>query len=156
MRLTIIVEDGAVYKDSISSLELVWDGTPFDVHALQWQDVAGWIEYIGDKPNENITELPQWAYNALDAWQIAYDKSIVPPIPLPPTAEENKIKAAWLLQQTDWTTIPDVGNPQVSNPYLGNQAEFVAYRNIIRAYAINPIDGDIGFPEAPTPQWVTL
>jgi hypothetical protein len=156
MRLTIIVEDGAVYKDGINFLELVWNGTPFDVHALQWQDVAGWIEYIGDKPNETITELPQWAYNALDAWQIAYDKSIVPPIPLPPTAEENKINAISLLQQTDWTQIPSVSDPALSNPYLANKLAFDQYRNSIRQYAIYPVAGDLDWATIPQEVWQTV
>ncbi len=50
----------------------------------------------------------------------------------------NKTQAKTLLQQTDWTTIPDVSDPAVSNPYLTNSAEFAAYRNQVRQIAINP------------------
>lgn len=70
------------------------------------------------------------------------------------TAEQNKGQAILLLQQTDWTTIPDVADPNLSNPYLSNQQEFIDYRNQIRPYAINPVEGDINWPTQPTPIWV--
>ena len=71
MRLTIIPSDGAVYEDGLCYSDLTWEGTPADVHALQWLDVAGWIEYEGPKVNEDITVLPQWALNAMAAWDVA-------------------------------------------------------------------------------------
>jgi len=71
MKLTIIVSDGAVYIDGCAYLDLIWEGTPADVHALQWKDIAGWVEYNNGTPNENIIELPQWALNAMDAWSFA-------------------------------------------------------------------------------------
>lgn len=63
-----------------------------------------------------------------------------------------KNKASAILTQTDWTTIPDVANPEKSNPYLTNQNEFVEFRNIIRNIAINPTL-DAVFPAMPTEQW---
>lgn len=63
-----------------------------------------------------------------------------------------KNKASAILTQTDWTSIPDVANPEKSNPYLTNQNEFIAFRNIVRNIAINPTL-DAVFPEAPTEQW---
>jgi hypothetical protein len=156
MKLTIIVEDGAVYKDGINFLELVWEGTPLDVHALQWLDTAGWIEYKANVSNAPITELPEWANNALAAWQAVYDAAVNPPPPAPPSAEANQATAASLLQQTDWTTIADVGNPQMSNPYLANQAEFITYRNAVRQYAVYPVGGDIVWPVVPTENWVKV
>lgn len=76
-----------------------------------------------------------------------------PPPPIPPTAEQNKNKAIRLLSETDWTASEDVGNPQVANPYLVNQAEFLAYRSQIREIAINPVEGFINWPTKPTEQW---
>jgi hypothetical protein len=78
--------------------------------------------------------------------------SLTPP---PPTAIENKNKASSLLYETDWTTIPDVSNSAISNPYLSNVNEFVVYRNQLRQIAVNPVEGNIDFPIAPTPQWIT-
>lgn len=77
----------------------------------------------------------------------------VPPTPYVPTADENKATATALLQATDWTTIADVGNPQMSNPYLANQAEFIAYRNAIRNIAVYPTEGNIDWPVVPTENW---
>lgn len=51
---------------------------------------------------------------------------------------DNKSKATQLLQQTDWTTIPDVSDPAVSEPYLANASEFASYRNQLRKIAVNP------------------
>jgi hypothetical protein len=76
--------------------------------------------------------------------------------PTPPTADQNKSTAAYLLSQTDWTTIADVGNPAMSNPYLANQAEFIAYRNTVRQYAVYPEAGNITWPTSPTENWVKV
>lgn len=62
-----------------------------------------------------------------------------------------KEKAMALLQQTDWAVTADVGDP-LSTPYLVNQADFKAYRNSIRALAVNPVANPV-FPEQPTEQW---
>ena len=78
-------------------------------------------------------------------------------IPIPvPTAEENKITASNLLSATDWTSVADVGNPAMSNPYLANQAEFIEYRNAVRQYAVYPIAGNITFPTAPQEVWTKV
>ena len=149
MKLTIIPIDGAVYEDGLCYSNLVWEGTPADVHALQWQDIEGWIEYNDVTiPNEDITVLPQWADNAMAAWTIAN----TPVPPSPPTAEENKATASALLTTTDWTTIADVADP-VNSPYLVNQAEFITYRNLVRQIAVYPTAGDLVWPVAPSEVW---
>ena len=67
--------------------------------------------------------------------------------------ETNKQQASQLLTATDWTTIPDVGNPAVSNPYLVNVQDFVNYRNQVRAIAVNPpITVDV-WPTLPQEVW---
>lgn len=88
-----------------------------------------------------------WTYNG---------EEFLPPPPAPPyvpTAEDNKSTATMLLQQTDWTTIPDVGDPTKSNPYLVNVEAFVVYRNAIRQYAIYPVPGDIDWIASPVEAW---
>ena len=67
--------------------------------------------------------------------------------------QDCKTQASNLLFATDWTTIPDVANP-ANNPYLTNQAEFIAYRNTLRGLAVNPV-ADPVFPTAPSAQWST-
>lgn len=150
MKLTIIPVDRAVYEDGLCYSNLVWEGTPLNVHALQWQDIAGWIEYI-DQPNENITVLPEWADNAMAAWTVA-NTPVPPPPPVPPTAEQNKNTASQLLANTDWTTIPDIANP-INDPYLANQDEFIAYRNEIRKIAVYPTAGYLVWATPPIEVW---
>jgi hypothetical protein len=147
MKLTIIPSDGAVYEDGLCYLNLVWEGTPPNVHALQWQDIAGWIEYI-DQPNEDITVLPEWADNAMAVWTVAN----TPIPPEPPTTEQNKATASSLLADTDWTTIADVADP-INSPYLANQDEFITYRNEIRKIAVYPTAGDLVWATPPIEVW---
>jgi hypothetical protein len=68
MRLTIIPSDKSVYKDGLCYSNLIWQGTPNNIHALQWFDNNGWIE-LTDSINQSITELPEWAVNALNSWE---------------------------------------------------------------------------------------
>ena len=64
----------------------------------------------------------------------------------------NAQTAVGILNSTDWTTIADVASPS-NNPYLGNQADFIAYRNTIRAIAVYPPAGDIVWATPPTEVW---
>lgn len=74
MKLTIIKNDGAVYKDGKSYADLSLPTIPSDVHALQWNESTGHVEFVDNvKANEAITELPSWANDALIAWQTAYE-----------------------------------------------------------------------------------
>lgn len=153
MLLTIIPVDETVKKDGVSYsyLNLSSCGIPSNVRALQWQETTGWLEFW-DKQNENITELPSWVDCCLAAWTVAN----TPVPPSPPTAEENKQTAINLLQQTDWTQIPSVSDPALSNPYLANKNAFDIYRNSVRQYALNPVAGDINWPVAPTEVWTPV
>ena len=63
-----------------------------------------------------------------------------------------KQQASGLLYATDWTTIPDVSDSAVSNPYLLNASEFAAYRSQVRQLAVNPVVDPV-FPTVPTAQW---
>jgi hypothetical protein len=78
MKLTIIPIDNAVYVDnySYSGLNLSSANIPSNVHALQWKNTTGWIEFIdnddGTKPqNQSITELPDWANACVVKWNEA-------------------------------------------------------------------------------------
>ena len=155
MKLTIIPVDGSVGEDEkfYLDLDLSSCGIPADVHALQWQDVAGWIEYNSPLiANEPITVLPSWANACMAKWTEA-NTPVPPP---PPTAEQNKITAVSKLQATDWATIPDVADPAKSNPYLSNAQDFVIYRNAVRQYAINPVAGNINWSAVPQEVWATV
>lgn len=153
MKLTIIPSDGAVYENGVCYSHLSWEGTPSNVHALQWSDTTGWIEFNDGTPNEDITVLPLWAGNAELAWNAANN----PPPPPTPTPEEiqaeNKSEAQSLLTATDWTEIPSVTDT-ANNPHLTNQADFIAYRNAVRGIAVNPPTTPVDpWPTVPTEKW---
>jgi hypothetical protein len=76
MNLTIIPIDGAVYVDGYSYSQLDLSFVPNDVHALQWENDKGWIEFSdnddGTKPqNQAIPELPAWANACKVKWDEA-------------------------------------------------------------------------------------
>ena len=78
MKLAIIPADNAVYVDgySYSGLNLSTSNIPSNVHALQWKNTIGWIEFLdnddGTKPqNQSITELPEWANACFVKWNEA-------------------------------------------------------------------------------------
>jgi hypothetical protein len=48
MKLIIIKDDGAVYKDNVSYSELSLPNIPNDVHALQWNNDKGHIEFTNN------------------------------------------------------------------------------------------------------------
>ena len=93
MKLTIIPDDSFVAVDGDNShrpLNLSSCGIPEEVHALQWFDVKGWIEFdnpvdpfLPKPPNEIIEALPQWALNCVQVWE-----AWTPPPP--PTPPENQ------------------------------------------------------------------
>lgn len=109
MRLTIIPNDGAVYKDGIVYSDLVWNDTPESIHALQWFGNSGWIEFNNGLPNQEITELPEWAQNAIASFEfsvtqdnqtleLSYEQKLAIIL-----TERNK-----RLSLTDWTELPSV------------------------------------------------
>ena len=79
MKLTIIPSDSFVSVDGDGSrkpLDLSNCGIPTNVHALQWFDTKGWIEFVDStdpfapKPaNEIIEALPTWAEVCALVWQ---------------------------------------------------------------------------------------
>ena len=85
MNLVIIPSDGAVYVDGRSFSDLALSAAPSDVHALQWKNDKGWIEFKdlddGTKPqNQTITELPAWANTCKTKWddaKAAYEAAIL-------------------------------------------------------------------------------
>lgn len=114
------------------------------VSDAQYAQQQGWVELVGDAGIG-------WTY---------VNGQFVAPAPIPPTPEEiqaqNKSKAETLLQSTDWTATVDINNPQFSNPYLGNQDAFLAYRSQVRQIAVNPPTIPAVFPEAPKEVWITV
>jgi hypothetical protein len=75
MKLTIIVDDKAVYVDGLAIFGFDMSPVPSNIHALQWKPNIGWLEFLetddGTKPaNEKITELPDWATALYNEWLV--------------------------------------------------------------------------------------
>jgi hypothetical protein len=92
--------------------------------------------------------MQAWEVVDLDPEQIAYNEE--------QAKQANKTQAESLLQQTDWTATVDINNPEYSNPYLGNQPEFLAYRSAIRKIAVNPPVVVESWAIKPTELWITV
>lgn len=94
MRLTIIPDDSFVAVNGDGShrpLDLSSCYIPENVHALQWYETKGWIEFddpvdpfAPKPPNEEITVLPGWALATVSVWE-----TWTPPVQTPaPTANQ--------------------------------------------------------------------
>lgn len=76
MRLCIITDDRMIakYDSGYSGLDISY--IPDTVHAFQWYETHGEIEYKTTAPyrkpaNEFVTELPDWANTAVAKWEEA-------------------------------------------------------------------------------------
>lgn len=86
MKITVIVSDGAVYKDGISyaSLDLSSCNIPQNVRVLQFdsQKAKGWLEFAENedgtvRQNEVLDTLPTWAGAALSLWDAANNQNTI-------------------------------------------------------------------------------
>jgi uncharacterized protein YprB with RNaseH-like and TPR domain len=79
MRLSIIISDGTVVKDGVALTGLDLSFVDTSIHALQWYDTYGEIEYktffdvettqIVHPQNTVITELPSWANQSITVFE---------------------------------------------------------------------------------------
>ena len=88
MRLTIVPIDNNVGVDGVfhGYLDLSSCGIPANIHALQWYETEGEVEFINNpdrtKPqNEFINTLPEWALACVTVWE-----KWLPPAPPPSTS----------------------------------------------------------------------
>ena len=75
MRLTIIPIDGTIGINNyfFSTLDLSNCNIPLNIHALQWYETNGELEFIDNidrtKPNNEIIDsLPEWAHACVELW----------------------------------------------------------------------------------------
>ena len=114
------------------------------------------IQVVADNLTFEVSSGFNWqdCPDTIVAYEYNYIENVYVPYVAPiPTASDNKSTASSLLTATDWTTIADVSNPQTANPYLSNQAEFIAYRNVVRNMAVYPVEGNLTWPVVPTENW---
>lgn len=114
-------------------------------------------DYMTGQPEGEADQILYWNTEALGAEPTEAQLDAAYPIwEGQQIAAQNKTQAEQLLQATDWTATVDINNPQYSNPYLGNQDAFLAYRSQVRAIAVNPPTTPTIFPEMPQEVWVTI
>lgn len=92
--------------------------------------------------------MQQWEVVDLDPEQIAYNEQ--------QAKQANKQQAESLLKDTDWTATVDISSPEYSDPYLGNQPEFLAYRSAVRKIAVNPPVTVTEWPVKPDEVWINI
>lgn len=142
MKITIIPIDKYIRIDDNSLLEIKEDMTwiPTNIHALQWYDTFGEIEYNDGTPNEIIEELGIYE-QALETFDAEKQRRLREQL-----AEEELIEASrdyweelraqrdFLLSQSDWTQ----GND--SPLTLQQKEEWKIYRQALRDVPSNTID----------------
>jgi hypothetical protein len=89
--------------------------------------------------------IPNGCYAYMNGgWK--YTQGSAPAYPSPEQiAQLNKLQAEKLLQETDWSQMPDVA--------LLNKQEFTDYRAVVRAIAVNPPTTPVEFPNKPQELW---
>lgn len=75
-KITITFDDATMYIDKIGYSGLDISSVPIGYHALQWDGVKGWIEFLPNEqgilpPNKIIDVLPDWVSNIQASWGLA-------------------------------------------------------------------------------------
>lgn len=115
MRLTIISSDKTICIDGqcISGIEQDLSWIPTNIHALQWYDTYGEVEYNDGSPNEKIEELGIYQQAVIDYQneiQRLENEKIAKEAALEAARnywDELRIMRDKLLSMSDWTQIPD-------------------------------------------------
>jgi hypothetical protein len=121
--------------DEVSTLVVQVEEVPFDVDSAHfWVDcgpeiIAGKFTYV----NGVFAPVPDVIYVA--------------------TAEENVATAKKILLETDWLAQDSIADSTKSDPYITNQDQIFAYRNIIRQIVFSAPAGNITWPATVVPVW---
>lgn len=154
MRITIVPDDQFVSKDSVGYHGIDMTNLDPTIHAVQWFDTEGWIEYkeYWDskekkivKPENKIIDNIDDFQTQLDEWDQA-DYNAHHPEVVPNTKELNVVIAKQKLIDSDWSQLPDVK--------ISNVEEFSTYRQWLRDFISSPQEGNIDWPLEPEPVWI--
>jgi hypothetical protein len=115
MKLTIVPSDKTICIDGQCILEIQQDLSwiPTNIHALQWYDTYGEVEYNDGSPNEKIEELGIYQQAVIDYQneiQRLEDEKIAQEAASEAARDywvELRIMRDQLLSNSDWTQIPD-------------------------------------------------
>lgn len=75
-KISIISEDKILAQDGVGYVLPDFSQVPTNIHALQWDETKGEIEFYLDEndlklPNEKITEIPLWVNALILQWEVA-------------------------------------------------------------------------------------
>ena len=152
MRITIIREDGYVSIDGVGYHNIDMSSVSEEIHAVQWYDTEGDIEFITikgkhKKPNQTIESISDFQ-QIISLWQEADSNSKAEAAKSQiNTALKNKAEAKVNLMDTDYAMLPDVS--------ISNKQEFITYRDWMRNFMQDPQAGDINWPVKPQPVWLS-
>lgn len=138
MRLTIVPNDKYISVDGEGLLQIQQDLSwiPSNVHAVQWYDTWGEVEYTDETPNRKIEELGIFGQAVLDF--SSEKKRIQDEIDAIEAArdywEELRILRNQKLTECDWTQVADV---QLSD---AQKVEWTLYRQQLRDLPQNIAD----------------
>lgn len=136
MRITIVPIDRTIIVDGegLTEIEQDWSWISPDIHAIQWYDDHGEIEYIDNRPNERITELGNF-FTAVQ--KLNSEKYRREQVRISEEAAKEAIRDYWselrdirnfMLKNTDWTQLPDA---QITTE---QKNEVLTFRQNLRDY----------------------
>ena len=109
MKLTVVTSDLTVIKDNEAYIVADLSHLDKNIHAIQWQDTTGEIEYIDNTPNLFINDITPFNQCITD-WETAKAKYISDNTPTEAESEAAfKSYRNSLLSESDWTQLPDNG-----------------------------------------------
>lgn len=156
MKLSIIRQDKSVtINNKTHKVEEVFLLSE-DIHAIQWNNTYGWIEYISDeetqiKPaNQNINSIEEYSF-IIEKWNNINDQPVIFNDPRSPE-HINIVRAKRLLKLTDWVELESVNDISV-NPRLMNKSEFDDYRLNIRKILLSKPTVLYEFDSIPKSLW---
>lgn len=108
MNLTIVrADDLVIIDDKPQTFDLSPYSFPADFWALQWRNDQGEIEFNNAKPNQMITELPDWTTAIIAEHARLTEHALQPPPP--PTPEQAYAEMISqrnaILNQGDWVVL---------------------------------------------------
>lgn len=147
MRLTIIRDDNFVAVDGVTTNDADVSWLPEDVHALQWYEDHGYIEYkTRGRLNEEITDLGIFS-QAITSFNDAKERENQKRLEREASFDYWKLFKARrtnLLEVCDWITLPDAPLTEAE------KQEWIQYRQKLRdlpGITTDPKNAD--WPEPP-------
>jgi hypothetical protein len=112
MRLTIIKEDKLISIDGngLADIQQDFSWIPDDVHAVQWYDDHGIVEYVDNRPNLEISKLGVYE-KAIKVYENELKRIREEEILAEQSTDYWEVFRKFRderLQKTDWTQLPDV------------------------------------------------